>query len=84
TTNNQQQWKEAIREYADRIHGLLSNVDIMPEQWQQFGEVLVALDAVGYKGVKSLGGECFYRAKNYQQAVNSWEVDNVAKKPEYH
>ncbi|HBY81687.1 MAG TPA: hypothetical protein DEG47_32945 [Cyanobacteria bacterium UBA11148] len=56
----------------------------MPEQWQQFGEVLVALDAVGYKGVKSLGGECFYRAKNYQQAVNSWEVDNVAKKPEYH
>ncbi|HBL14060.1 MAG TPA: hypothetical protein DD379_22240, partial [Cyanobacteria bacterium UBA11162] len=84
TTNNQQQCQEAIREYADRINGLLSNVDITPEQWQQFGDVLVALDAVGYKGLKLLGADCFYCAKNYQQAVNNWEADNVAKKSEYY
>jgi hypothetical protein len=77
------QWKKAVEEYVNRIQSLLSNPNLKPEQWQRFGEILEALDSVGYNELNLLAGECFYRAENYEQSVLIWEDCDVTQKPEY-
>lgn len=79
---NSKQWKKAVDEYINRIEGLLKT-DLKSEEWQQFGQVLVALESVGYSGLQQLAGECFYRAKNYEQATHSWEAGGATQQPEY-
>jgi hypothetical protein len=79
---NSKQWKKAVEEYISRINAL-PNADLKPDEWQQFGEVLVALESVGYSKVQQLVGECFYRAKNYEQAIRSWDAGGATQKPEY-
>ncbi len=77
------QWKKAVEEYANRIEAQLNVANFKADEWQQFGEVLEALDLVGYTELKSLAGECFYRAENYKQAVHLWEACELTLKPEY-
>ncbi|HEY9671419.1 MAG TPA: hypothetical protein V6D11_08250, partial [Waterburya sp.] len=92
--NNQQithtqQWKKAIEEYTTRIQELLNVRDIQSEQWQQFGEVLEAVGAYcntplsEYSKLNQLAAECFYRAKNYEDAVRLWEECDHIQNPEY-
>lgn len=78
-----QQWKKAIEEYATRLEALLNEPDINAQKWQQFGRVLEALERAGYNELKQLVGECFYRARNYQQAVQSWEASGATQTLEY-
>ncbi|MBD0344088.1 MAG: hypothetical protein ICV63_04515, partial [Coleofasciculus sp. Co-bin14] len=80
---NNKQWKKAVEEYVNRIQSLLSVPNLKPEQWQRFGEVLEALESVGYNEFNLLAGECFYRAENYEQAVLIWEDCDATQKPEY-
>ncbi|HEY9668639.1 MAG TPA: hypothetical protein V6C91_17660 [Coleofasciculaceae cyanobacterium] len=83
STLHSKHWKKAVEEYANRIEGLLNNSDIEPNGWQEFGEILEALDAVGYDELKSLAGKCFYRAGNYEQAVRVWEAGEAIQSSEY-
>ncbi len=85
------QWKKALEEYVNRIEGLLNVPNIPATQWQQFGEILQALETHGYSPVSepnpqlnSLVAECFYRAENYEEAVRIWEESGVTPNPEYH
>jgi hypothetical protein len=86
---NQKQWKKALDEYAYRLEGLLSRSDITLEQWQQFGQVLESIATQRYapqsesNELQQLAAECFYRAQNYQQAVQIWEACDVIHIPEY-
>ena len=77
------QWKKAVDEYANRIEALLNVSNVKPDEWQQFGEVLQAFELAGYNAVNHLAAECFYRAKNYEQAVRIWEACGATQKPEY-
>jgi tetratricopeptide (TPR) repeat protein len=88
TTNNKQQitnskqWKKGIEEYANRLEGFLNVTEITSNQWQQFADVLEAVIMQGY-AFNGLAAECFYRAKNYEQAVRIWEEGEDIHKPEY-
>ncbi len=83
------QWKKAIEEYAKRLEALLNDSQINSEVWQQFGDVLQAVGAHGgasqpdYNELNQLAAECFSRAKNYEQAVRTWEACGATQKPEY-
>lgn len=83
TLIHQKQWNKAINEYASRIELLLNNPDIKSDVWQQFGEALALLNSLGYNELNQLRGECFYRAENYEQAVQIWEACGTTQKPEY-
>jgi hypothetical protein len=80
---NTKHWKKAIEEYANRIEALLNAINIKPDQWQRFGEVLEANESAGNNELNLLAGECFYRAANYEQAVSIWEDCDATHKPEY-
>lgn len=79
---NSKQGKKAIEEYANRLKALL-NTPVELEAWQQFGEVLEALEILGNNELKQLAADCFYRAQNYEQALRYWESENATQKPEY-
>ena len=88
TTDNGQgsdrkHWKKAVEEYAKRIEALLNAPDLKLDEWQQFGEVLEALDSAGYHELDRLAAECFYRAENYEEAVRIWEDFDVIQAPNY-
>jgi tetratricopeptide (TPR) repeat protein len=88
TTDNGQlthskQWKKALEEYANRIEMLLSHPDLKLDKWQRFGEILEALESAEFNEFNLLAGECYYRAKNYEQAVRIWEACGAIQKPEY-
>lgn len=80
---NQKQWNKALQEYAHRIGLLLNTPGIKSDIWQQFGEALASFDSSVYKELNQLAGECFYRAENYEQAVQIWESCGATQKPEY-
>jgi hypothetical protein len=79
---NHKQWKKAIEKYANSIEILLTVPDLKSNQWQQFGEVLEALEIAGYTE-SQLAGQCFYRAENYEQVVRYGEASSAIQKPEY-
>lgn len=79
---NSKQWKKALEEYTLRIEALLNLPDLNSETAQQFGEVLEVL-VIPDGELNQLAAKCFYRAKNYEQAVHNWEVANVVQTPEY-
>lgn len=87
TTNeqltNSKQWKKALEEYINRIETLLNLPALNAETAQQFGEVLEVLVLPEYGELHQLAAKCFYRAKNYEQAVHNWEAANVIQTPEY-
>ncbi|HBB33703.1 MAG TPA: hypothetical protein DDZ80_17285 [Cyanobacteria bacterium UBA8803] len=77
------QGAQVLAEYVHRIKELLNNPDLRPHDWQQFGNVLVALELGGYSGIDELIGDCCYRAANYEQALHYWEAAGVNQTPEY-
>jgi hypothetical protein len=77
------QWKKAVEEYANCIEALLNVPNLKPDEWQQFGEVLEALELAGNNGLNLLAAECYYRAENFSQAVRLWEACGATQKPEY-
>jgi tetratricopeptide (TPR) repeat protein len=79
---NSKQWKKAIEEYVNRLKALL-NTPIDSETWQQFGEVIEALEIPENNELKQLAADCFYRSENYEQALRYWEAENATQKPEY-
>ncbi len=80
---NSKQWKKAVEEYAERIKSVLSVSGLKLDEWQQFGEVLQALESAGYNQLYWLAGECFYRAEKYEQAVQVWEDCDATQTPAY-
>ena len=76
-------WKKAVEEYANRIQSLLNVPDLKLDEWQQFGEVLEALESAGYNELDQLAAQCFYRAENYEEAVRIWEECDVIQSPDY-
>ena len=80
---NSKQWKKALEEYINRIETLLNLPDLNSQTAQQFGEVLEVLVIPEYGELHQLAAKCFYRAKNYEQAVHNWEAANVIQIPEY-
>ncbi|MGB5961709.1 MAG: hypothetical protein WBG73_13665 [Coleofasciculaceae cyanobacterium] len=79
---NSKQWKIALEEYINRIEALLNIPDLNSQTAQQFGEVLEVL-VISHGELNQLAAKCFYRAKNYEQAVHNWEAANVTQTPEY-
>ena len=79
---NSKQGKKALEEYVDRLEMLVNIADLNAEIWQQFGEVLEVVAIPEYK-LNQLAAKCFYRAKNYGQAVHNWEAENATQTPEY-
>jgi tetratricopeptide (TPR) repeat protein len=77
------QWKKAIAQYAQRLEALLSTANLQPAQWQQFGTVLQMLAAAGYTEHLPLAAQCFYRAEQYEQAIQLWEESGATQVPEY-
>ena len=87
TTNNEQltttkQWQKTITDYGSRINILKNIPDVKSEEWQKFGELLATLEFNSQLNI--LGGDCFYRAQNYQQAIFQWEACQVTQYPLYH
>ncbi|MFW5666598.1 MAG: hypothetical protein ACOC2Z_13835 [Coleofasciculus sp.] len=82
--NQQKQWQQGIKDYARRIETLANDSSIPSSQWQQFGEVLAILASVGYPELKVQAGTCFYRAQNYDQAIQYWDESNATQLPDYH
>lgn len=80
---NSKQWKKSLEQYANRIEALLNIPDLNSDTAQQFGEVLEVLIIPEYGELNLLAAKCFYRAKNYEQAVRNWEAANVIQTPEY-
>ncbi|MGB7440416.1 MAG: hypothetical protein WA919_05060 [Coleofasciculaceae cyanobacterium] len=86
------QSEQAIEEYIKRIEMLLKVSEPVVQKWQEFGQVLIALDAQNlelytsgeYTGIKHLAAECFYHAKNYDQAVSYWEDCGTLESQEYY
>ncbi|MCW6037924.1 hypothetical protein K4A83_16820 [Spirulina subsalsa FACHB-351] len=76
----QAQWQLAIQGYAQAIERILEpSGEVEREQWQQFGEVLAHLATGKDPGMCALAGDCFYRAKNYEQAIHCWDrIDQTA------
>ncbi|MBE9127751.1 hypothetical protein IQ258_16690, partial [Coleofasciculus sp. LEGE 07081] len=83
TINTSEQWTQARQEYANRIEAFLNNPKFKPEQWQQFGEGLAALEFAEPSRFYKLAGDCFYRAQNYEQAIYYWEAGDAMQTPEY-
>jgi len=83
------QWSQAIAEYGNRIAALLNVPNINSDTWQKFGEVLDIFKTQNGTTLPEpnelyqLAAECFYRAENYEQAVQKWEANNAIQNPEY-
>ena len=82
--NQQKQWQQGIKDYARRIEIISNDSSIPSSQWQQFGEALAILTSVGYPELKVQAGTCFYRAQNYDQAIQYWDESNATQLPDYH
>jgi len=83
-SHNSRQWKIAIEEYAKGIAGLINGHQLKQPEWQLLGEVLAALGEAGYNGMLYRSGLCFYSAKNYQRAMESWEACEATRQPKYY
>ncbi|MBD2065236.1 hypothetical protein NDI37_17185 [Funiculus sociatus GB2-A5] len=83
STRNSRQWRTAIEEYAKAIGSLVSGANLHRLQWQRFGEVL---EALGEDSQEMLyrAGTCFYRAKNYEGAVQCWEGCYAVRQRKYY
>jgi len=80
----QKQWQQGIKEYARRMATLSPDSPLSSAQWQQFGEVLATLALANYPELKVQAGTCFYRAENYDQAIQYWDESDATQTPEYH
>ncbi|MDY7013195.1 MAG: hypothetical protein SVX43_06245, partial [Cyanobacteriota bacterium] len=77
------QWQAAIKTYAREIEVLInqprasskpSTRGISDRQWHSWGTSLWRLAEAKYRGMAELAGSCFYRAQNYERAVQCWEA----------
>lgn len=86
------QVKQAIEKYIKGIEILLDVGESNEDKWQEFAQVLLYLNirGVGQKifggdsTIKNLAANCFYRAKNYEQAVRYWEEVGDLKSRDYY
>ena len=77
------QWQTALTEYVKRIGQFLSQ-PLELREWQELGEVLDALSSANYPEALSRAGDCFYRAKNYERAVDCYERCRETKRQDYY
>lgn len=77
------QWSSVVNEYVLRI-SRLGEQDLPQHEWRQLGDILYNLEQNRYHGMLDCAGYCFYRAKEYEHAVNCWEKYGVPQKREYY
>ena len=78
------QWNKSISEYASRISNLSEQI-LQQDEWQRLGNVFKALDKAGYNEVLNRAGDCLFRARKYQQAIECWPDENsVLRKRDFY
>jgi len=75
------QWRKVVDRYTSEI-SKLGESDFTPHQWGRLGTMLLELQAHG-EGALECGGNCFFRAKNYQKAIECWELCGATQTVEY-
>ena len=77
------QWKAALADYNKRIGGFLSQ-SLESQTWEELAEVLYTLHLVDSTELLKRAGECFYRAKNYERAVECYERCQQTQRQDYY
>jgi hypothetical protein len=75
------QWREVVARYTSEISNQ-GESDFTHYQWGRLGTMLLELKAHGERTLEC-GGKCFFRAKNYQQAIECWKLCGATQTLEY-
>lgn len=75
------QWRKVVDRYTCEILRR-GETDFTAYKWGRLGTMLLELQAHG-EGAIECGGKCFFRAKNYQKAIECWELCGATQTLEY-
>ena len=75
------QWREVVDRYTSEVLKL-GETNFTTNKWGRLGTMLLELQAHG-EGALECGGNCFFQGKNYQKAIECWELCGATQTLEY-